>query len=150
MSLKQKMQDDLKNAMKSGDTSKRDVLRMIDSMIKNTEIEKKKREEGLSDEEVLEVLKRSLKQRKDSVEQYQKGGRQDLAEKENAEIEIISIYLPEQMKESDVELVVKKKIEEMKAQSKADMGKVMGAVMQELKGKADGDIVRKIVEKNLS
>ena len=80
--LKQKIQDDLKSAMKAGDVVKRDTLRMLDSMIKNSEIEKKKREDGLSDEEIIEVAFRAIKQRRDSISQYEAGGRKDLAEKE--------------------------------------------------------------------
>lgn len=97
MDLKEKIQEDLKEAMKSGDTLKRDVLRVLDSNIKNVEIEKGKREEGLSDEEVVGVINKSVKQHRDSVEQYKNGGREDLAEKEQKEIEILSVYLPEQI-----------------------------------------------------
>ena len=149
MSLKQKIVDDLKSAMKSGDTTKRDTLRMLDSMIKNFEIEKKKKEEGLNDEEVCQVIARAIKQRKDSASQYASGGRPELAEKENKEIEILSAYMPEQMGEDQVREEVKKIIAEVGATSKADMGKVMGAAMGKLKGKADGSTVKKIVEEEL-
>ena len=94
MSLKTQISEDLKNAMKSGDTMKRDTLRMLDAMIKNTEIEKLKKEEGLSDAEVQEVIARAVKQRRDSVAQYTAGGRPELAEKENQEIEILMDYMP--------------------------------------------------------
>lgn len=149
MSLKQNIIDDLKEAMKAGDTAKRDVLRMLDSMIKNSEIEKKKREEGLSDEEICQVIARAIKQRKDSVEQYKSGGREELAEKENKEIKILSAYMPEQMSEDQVRDEIKKVITETGATSKAEIGKVMGAAMGKLKGKADGNLVKKIVEEEL-
>ena len=82
MNLKEKITQDLKDALKSGDSFKRDTLRLLDSAIKNAEIEKKKREEGLSDEEILEVVSRAVKPRNDSIEQFEKGGRPELAEKE--------------------------------------------------------------------
>jgi len=149
MSLKTQILDDLKAAMKAGDAARRDTLRMLDSMVKNVEIEKKKRETGLSDEEVQEVVARAIKQRKDAIEQYKSGGRPELAEKENAEVEILSGYMPAQMSEEEVAEEVKKIIAETGAASKAEIGKVMGAAMGRLKGKADGTLVKKIVEENL-
>lgn len=147
--LKQKIIDDLKNAMKAGDTAKRDTLRMLDSMIKNTEIEKKKREEGLSDEEVQEVIARAIKQRKDSATQYVSGGREDLAQKENAEIEILSVYMPAQLSDEEARAEVLKIIVEVGAVSKSEIGKVMGKAMTVLKGKVDGNLVKKIAEEEL-
>ncbi|MEI6588248.1 MAG: GatB/YqeY domain-containing protein, partial [Candidatus Moraniibacteriota bacterium] len=91
--LKQTILDDLKSAMKAGDTAKRDTLRMLDSMVKNVEIEKQKRETGLTDEEVLEVIGKAVKQRRDASAQYLSGGRADLVEKENQEIEILMAYM---------------------------------------------------------
>ncbi|MDY0302351.1 MAG: GatB/YqeY domain-containing protein [Candidatus Moranbacteria bacterium] len=142
--LKEKIREDLKSAMKAGETEKRDVIRMIDSMIKNVEIEKGKREEGLNDQEVIEVLSRAVKQRKDSANQYLEGGRPELAEKEKGEIEIISAYLPEQLGEEDLKMIVDKVIE---AETEMEMGKLMGKVMAEVKGRADGNLVRQLVEK---
>jgi uncharacterized protein YqeY len=149
MSLKQKISEDLKAAMKSGDTLKRDTLRFLDSAIKNAEIEKKKREEGLNDEEIQEVIARSVKQRRDSIAQYEAGGRADLAEKEKKEMEILMAYMPTQMSEEEVKEEVKKVIAETGATSKSEMGKAMGAAMTKLKGKADGNLVKKIVEEEL-
>jgi uncharacterized protein YqeY len=149
MNLKEKITNDLKQSMKAGDIIKRDTLRMLDSMIKNTEIEKLKKEEGLTDEEVQAVIARAVKQRKDSVEQYKAGGRADLAEKESKEIEILSAYMPAQLGEDKVREVVKAVIIEMGATGKGEMGKVMGAAMGKLKGQADGNLVRKIVEEEL-
>jgi uncharacterized protein YqeY len=150
MSLKQKIQQDLKLAMKSGDTRKRDALRMLDSMIKNSEIEKKKKEDGLADGEIQEVVARAIKQRKDAAEQYAAGGRAELAEKEEKEVEILLKYMPKQMGEEEIRAVVREIISKTGASSPADMGKVMGAAMSELKSKADGQIVKKAVEEELA
>jgi uncharacterized protein len=149
MSLKEKIISDLKTAMKAGDTAKRDVLRLLDSAIKNSEIEKKKREEGLSDEEIIEVLSRAVKQRNDSIEQFEKGGRPELAEKEKAEIAIIVEYLPEQLSREDVVASVKNMIAGLGTVSSADFGKVMGQAMAALKGKADGNMVKEVVKEIL-
>ena len=150
MSIKEKIQINLKEAMKAGEAERRDVLRMLDSAIKNVEIEKKKRESGLSEEEVVEVLSRAIKQRKDSAEQYRSGGRDDLAEKEEREMEILSVYMPDQLGEEEIRVIVRETIGNVGAKSKEDIGKVMGAVMGKVKGKADGDMVKAIVEKELS
>lgn len=149
MSLKQKINQDLLLAMKAGDNLKRDVLRMLDAMIKNTEIEKLKKEEGLSDNEVQEVIARAVKQRKEAAAQYTAGNRPELAEKENKEIEILLEYLPKQMSEEEVRKVVEEIIAKVGATSKAEIGKVMGPVMGKLKGLADGNLVKKIVEEKL-
>ena len=135
--------------MKSGDTKKRDTLRLLDSAIKNAEIENKKRETGLSDEEVIEVVARGVKQRKDSVAQYEAGGRPELAENEKAEIEILSVYMPAQLAEDEIRKIVKEIISASGVTSKSEMGKVMGQAMGKLKGQADGNIVKKIVEEEL-
>jgi uncharacterized protein len=150
MSLKTQIAEDLKSSMKSGDTDKRDTLRMLDSMVKNTEIEKLKKEEGLNDAEVQEVIARAVKQRKDSVAQYNAGGRPELAEKENKEIEILMGYMPEQMSEEKIREIIKEVISASGASSKTDIGKVMGAAMGKLKGQADGNTVKKIAEELLS
>jgi hypothetical protein len=147
--LKQQLLDELKTAMKSGDTAKRDVLRMLDSMIKNVEIEKQKRETGLSDEETLEVIGKAVKQRKDAAAQYTAGGRADLAEKEQAEIAILSAYLPAQLDEATVREAVKAVIVETGATSPTNIGRVMGVSMAKLKGQADGNLVKKIAEEEL-
>lgn len=149
MSLKKQILEDLKAAMKSGDTVKRDTLRMFDSMIKNVEIEKQKREEGLSDEEVQVVAIRAIKQRRDAVEQYTAGGREDLVEKENAEIAVLLNYMPAQMSEKEAEAEAEKILANLGVTTKADIGKAMGAAMGQLKGKVDGNLVKKIVEAKL-
>lgn len=149
MSIKEKIHSDLKEAMKAGDVLRRDTLRMLDSAIKNAEIEKMKRETGLSNEEVIEVIARSVKQRKDSIAQYGSGGRTDLAEKEKKELGILMAYLPEQMEEDKIREAVKEVIAQVGASTKADIGKVMGKVMGRLKGQADGNTVKGIAEEEL-
>lgn len=148
--LKQKILDDLKSAMQSGNAEKRDILRMLTSAIKDEEIKKKKRDEGLSDEEVIEVVGRSIKQRKDSIEEYQKGGREDLADQEKKELEVLNEYLPEQLGEEEIRKEIKSIIAETGASSRSDFGRVMGVAMNKLKGKTSGDIVKKIVEEELN
>jgi uncharacterized protein YqeY len=150
MSLKQTILLDMKTAMKEGNALKRDALRMLDSMIKNTEIEKMKKETGLTDEEIVEVISRAIKQRKDSAAQFEAGGRPELAEKEKNEIEVLSVYMPAQLGEDEIRKVVKEVILATSAASKSEMGKVMGQAMGKLKGQADGNIVKKIVEEELS
>lgn len=150
MTLKEKIISDLKEAMKAGDTKKRDTLRLLDSAVKNTEIEKKKRETGLSDEEVLEVISRAVKQRQDSIKQFEEGGRPELAEGEKEELAILMPYLPEQLSEEKIRQVVEETIFQVEAKSSADLGKVMGSVMGKLKGRADGNLVRIIANEILS
>lgn len=150
MTLKEKIFSDMKEAMKAGDAAKRDTLRMLDAMIKNTEIEKMKKEEGLTDAEVQVVIGRAVKQRKDAAAQYAAGGRPELAAKEQKEIEILMGYMPEQASEEKIREIVQAVITQSGAASKADIGKVMGAAMGKLKDQADGNIVKKIVEEALA
>jgi uncharacterized protein len=150
MSIKQKILTDLKEAMKSGETIKRDTLRMVDSMVKNVEIEKKKRDLGLDDNEVREVIAKAIKQRRDSIEQYQSGGREELAQKEQAEVEILLEYMPKQLSQEEIKKIVLEEIKNCNASSKSEIGKVMGAVMTKLKGKADGKDIKNVVEQLLS
>ena len=149
MTLREQIIADLKSAMRSGDTSRRDTLRMLDSAIKNAEIEKRKRETGLSEEEILEVVSRSVKQRIDSIKQFEQGGRPELAERERVELEVLKGYLPEQLSEGEILAVIQQVISRVGAVSDSDMGKIMGAVMAEVKGRADGNVVRELVAKKL-
>jgi uncharacterized protein YqeY len=150
MAIKEKILSDLKESLKSGDNLRRDTLRLLSGAIKNTEIEKKKKEEGLNDEKILEVIRKSMKQRKDSIEQYEKGNRQDLADKEKGELEILSSYLPEQMSEEKIREEIKKIISEAGVVSQKDFGKIMGIAMKKLGSQTEGNIVKKIVEEELS
>ena len=145
--LEKKIKEDLVIALKSKEELKMSVLRMLLADIKNLSIEKK---EDLNDDEVLTALKSAVKKRKDSIESYQAGGRDELARKEEDEIKILEEYLPEQMSEEEVIEIVKGVVNNMGEVSQADFGKVMGAAMSKLKGQADGNIVSKIVKENLS
>ena len=149
MTLREQIIADLKDAMRSGNTSKRDTLRMLDSSIKNFEIAKRKRETGLDEEEVLDVISRSVKQHIDSIKQFEEGGRPELAEQEKVELEILQSYLPEQMSQEEVMVVVEQVVDRLGATSMGEMGKVMGSVMAELRGRVDGNIVRELVTKKL-
>lgn len=148
--LHQQIEAELKSALKSGEKEKTGVLRFLISAIKNHQIEiKAKGEEYLKDEEVIAVIRRQVKQRKDSIAEYEKGGRQELADKEKAELDILENYLPAQADEAKIREVVKTKIAELGITDKAGFGKLMGAAMAELKGQADGDAVKKVVEEEL-
>lgn len=150
MTLKQSIHEDMKFAMKSGDTFKRDVLRFLESAIGKEEVDKNKRDAGLADDEVVQIVVRSIKQRRDSAQQYRQGGRNELAEKEESEIAFLQAYLPQQASPEEITLAVDQAINQTGAKTKNDMGKVMGIVMQRLRGKVDGDIVRAAVESKLS
>lgn len=128
-----------------------ETLRLVLSAIKNKEIEKRGKTGSaeLSEEEVIEVVTREVKKRKEAVELYEKGNRQDLAEKEKAELKIIEVYLPPQMGEDEIRDIVKKKIEELGNPPASDFGKTMGVVMKDLKGKADAQVVTKILKELL-
>ena len=145
--LKENLEKDLIEAMKQHDDEKTSVLRMIKSVLQNKEIEKK---QDLEDADVLTLIQSQIKSRRDSIEMYKKGDREDLAQKEQKEIDILTPYLPEQMSEEDVRSEVKSAITQTGANQISDMGKVMGAVLGKLKGKADGSMISKIVKEELS
>ena len=142
--LKEKLSQDLKDAMKEGKTLKRDVLRMLTSAIKNREIEKRSE---LADEQILEVIASEVKKRKDSVVQFLAGNRKDLADKEESEIAVLIDYLPEQMSEDELKQIIKESITGLDINS---IGIAMKTVMAKVKGKADGNIVSKLVKDALS
>jgi uncharacterized protein YqeY len=144
--LREQLDDDLKSAMKSRDALRLSVLRMLKSAARYTEIEKG---ETLSDDDVLQVVARECKRRRESIEQFEKGNRPDLVAQEKAELEILSGYLPEQLDETEVIGIAREVISELHAASKADKGKVMGALMQKVRGKADGRLVNRIVDELL-
>lgn len=145
MKLHEQIHADLIAAMKSGDTLRRDVLRMCEGAMKNDAIDQKKEVAALSEEECIAVVKRLVKQRKDSASQYKDGGRADLALKEEAEIEVLAAYLPEKISDEKIRSVVEAVVEKSGATSASDMGKVMGPAMKELGDGADGNDVRRIV-----
>ena len=151
MSLHQQITDDLKIAMKAANEFEVGTLRMLSAALHNKEIEKKGKglEAVLSDEEVIEVLTREAKKRKEAAELYVKGNRNDLAEKETKELEFIKKYLPEQMSQEEIEKIVKAALEKTGAREVKEFGKVMAEAMKDLKGKADASVVSEIVKKLL-
>lgn len=151
MNINQKIREEIKESMKSGDKVRLSVLRGLVAGFTNELVAKKRKpDEEIGDELALEVIKRQAKQRKDSIEQFKKGGRDDLVKEEEAELKVLEEYLPEQMSEEEVRDIAEKKKTELGVSEKADMGKLMGALMQELKGRADGGVVKKIVDEILS
>jgi uncharacterized protein len=147
MILKEKINEDLKAAMKSGDKLKLETVRSIRALI--LEFEKSGTGKELNAEEELKLLSSAAKKRKDSIEQYRNAGREDLASKEEAELKIIQEYLPKQLSEEEIISIIKNVAESTGAKSKEDFPKLMPMVMKELKGKADGKIVKANVEKFL-
>ncbi len=140
------IKSDLQEAMKDRDNDKVATLRMLVSSLNNAEIDKGRE---LNDDEVVEVLSKEAKQRRESIEAYRDGGREELAEQEEAELELIQQYLPEPFSDEEVEAFVEDVIEETGAETMQDMGRVMGRVMPELKGRYDGSKAREIVEDKL-
>lgn len=150
MGLKARIKKDLTDALYAKDTLRISTLRMALAAVVNKEIELIKKEEGLSDDEVVQVLGSEMKKRKDAEAQYEKGGRQDLAQKEKGEWEILTVYMPEALPEEAVRKIVARAIQKIGATSPADFGKVMGAVMPEVRGKADGEVVSRMVKEILA
>lgn len=148
MSLKDKINQDIKNAMRSGDKLKLETIRSIRALI--LEFEKSGVGREPTEEDEIKMLSTAVKKRKDSIEQFRKAGREELAQKEEKELDIILSYLPKQLTEEEISSEVKRLAEEIGAKSKQDFPKLMPLVMKELKGKADGKIVKSIVEKFLS
>jgi len=146
MTLKEQIQADFKEAFKAREMERKNTLSTLISEIKNKEIEVGEREKGLSDEGVLAVIQTAVKRHKDSIEQFKAGGREDLVANEEAELTILEKYLPAQINDEDLQAEVKQILEEIGVQTKADLGKAMGATMARLKGKADGNRVKKMVE----
>jgi hypothetical protein len=146
LSIKDRLKTDLVTAMKARDELKVSTLRLVSSSIKNREIDERKE---LDDEGVLAVLTTAAKQRRDSIDQFEKGGRQDLADKEKAELVIIQEYLPQQLSKEEVAAFIKEAIAETGAAGAKDMGKVMKALMPKVKGKADGKLVNELVKEIL-
>ncbi|SRR6266498_280680 len=161
--LKDKLQDELKTSLKSGDSVRRLTLGMVLAAVKNKELEKRNKlsktgvapdqlesQSVLNDDEVLEVVASEVKKRKESIETYTKGDRPELAEKEQTELQILMELMPQQLSEEEVRAEVKKTIAAVKPQGVKDMGKVIGQVMPHLKGRADGQTVSRIVKEELS
>ena len=147
-SLRERLRDDLKTAMRARDAVRRDTIRLVEAAVKNAEIEKRGAE--LSDQDVQAILQRQVKQRQDSIEQYEQADRSDLADIERAEIAVIEAYLPQQMSREQIETAARAAIDQLGATGPSDRGKVMGRLMSELRGKADGATVNAVVSDLLS
>ena len=143
MSLLDTINQDLKTAMKSGDEVGKRTLRGLKAAI--TRAEKDNSNQPLSDDQILAVLQKQAKQRRDSIEAYQQAGRTDLVEEEQAELAVIERYLPQQMSEDEIRAAARAVIDEVGAAGPRDMGKVMGKLMPQLRGKADGRLVNQVV-----
>jgi len=166
--MKDKLKQDLKESMLAKDELRTSVLRLLLSALSYMEIQKgtelwqkasspaseADRRDGAgyeaTDEDVISTIQKEVKQRKDSIEQYKNAGRTELADKEEKELEILNKYLPEQMNEEEITKIVKETIVQTGATSMADIGKIMGALMPKIKGKADGNLVNQIVRKELA
>ena len=147
MSLKDRIQEELKEAMRQHDTTRAGVLRLLKAAIRNAEID---RQHDLDDQEVLAVLGKEVKQRRDSIESYRQGGRGDLAAVEESELEILAAYLPRQLSEDEVREAVAQAIAELGAQGPGDLGRVMKHLMAQLRGQADGRLVNTLVREALT
>ena len=146
MSLQQRLDDDLKGAIKSSDKLKTSVLRMLKAAIKNKQVEKNRE---LSEEEVISVISTLSKQRRESIELFSKGGREDLADKEKQELLILQAYLPSQLTPDQLDRLIVETIQESSAEGVKDMGKVMRLLMPRIKGAADGKLVNQRVKELL-
>lgn len=146
MGLRERIDADLKEALKSGAKEKVSTLRMLNAALKNKQIDKRR---PLTEEEVVETVRSLIKQRKDSIEQFARGGRQDLVDKETAEAAVLEVYLPPQLSRQEVEAMVRDAVAQTGAQGPKDMGKVMKALMPMLAGRADGKLVSELVKNAL-
>ena len=145
--LKEKLNNDLKQAMKSGDTLRRSVLRLVLSAVKNAEIA---RQAALEDSDILGIIAKEARQRQESIEAFKQGNRQDLLDKEEAEMVVLQEYLPQQITRDEIVAEARRIIEEVGAQGPGDKGKVMPKLIAELKGKADGREINAVVTELLS
>jgi uncharacterized protein len=143
MGLRDKIEADTKDALKSGAKDKVSTLRMLNAALKNKQIDKRR---PLTEEEVLETVRSLIKQRRDSIEQFAKGNRQDLVDKETAEITVLEAYLPAQVSREELEVMVRDAIVQTGAQGAKDMGKVMKALIPMVGGRADGKLVSELVK----
>ncbi len=143
MSLEERIENEFKAALKQKDKIKLSTLRMLKADIINIKLDQNKK--ALKDEEIVKIIQRQVKQHKDSIEQFEKGKRQDLVEKEKKELDILLNYMPEQLSEEELKKIIADTIKELEATGKGEMGKVMKLVMERVKGRADGKKVSQIV-----
>ena len=147
MSLAEQLQSDLNDAMRAGDTNRRDTIRLALSAARNARIAAGKE---LEDSDMLAVLTKEAKQRQESIEEFRKAGRQDLVDKESAELAVLEGYLPEQLSREDIVEVAQRMVGETGASGMKDIGKVMPVLMKELRGRADGKVVNEVVRELLT
>jgi len=147
MSLKDALMQDLKTAMKEKDTLKKSVITLVRAAIKQFEVDTRTE---MDDEGILDIMTKQLKQKRDAIEEFRKGNREDLVEEAENEIEILLSYLPKQLSEEEIRAIVKDTVSELGANGPKDMGKVMSALMPKVKGKADGKIVSRVVKESLN
>ena len=147
MELKARLTEDLKSALRSGDKLRTSVIRLLTALIKNREVEKRG---PLTDAEVIQAVSASCKQRQEAIEQYRQGGRQDLVDKETAELAILQSYLPAALSPDELQTLVREAIRDSQAASPREMGKVMALLMPKVTGRADGKIVSDLVREMLS
>ena len=145
--MKARLAEEYRAALRSGDKLKVSVIRLLTALIKNREVEKRS---SLTDAEVMQAISSSCKQRQDSIEQYRQGGRQDLVDKETAELHILQSYLPQPFTAEELEELVRAAIQEAQAASPKEMGKVMTLLMPRVTGRADGKVVSTLVREMLS
>ncbi|GAA3646920.1 GatB/YqeY domain-containing protein [Asaccharospora irregularis] len=146
MSLKAKLQEDLKSSMKNKDTVKKSVVTLIRASIKQHEVDNRVE---LDDDAIIDIISKQLKQRRDALDEFKKADREDLVSETEAEIEVLKEYLPQQLSEEELNQIVKDTISEVEATSMKDMGKIMSAIKPKIKGRADGKLVNELVKKNL-
>lgn len=146
MSLKQKLQEDLKSSMKNKDAIKKSVITLIRASIKQYEVDNRVE---LGDDEIVDLIAKQLKQTRDSYEEFVKAGREDLVSNAEAEMEVLKEYLPQQLSEEELNKIVISTISEVGATSIKDMKKIMTSVIPKVKGRADGKLINELVKKNL-
>lgn len=146
MSLKEKLMEDFKTSMKNKDTLRKNTITMVRASIKQREVDERIE---LTDEDIIDIIAKQVKEKRDVIEDFAKGGREDLVQQTNKEMEILLEYLPEQLSEDEIEKIVKDVIDEVNAKSMKDIGIIMKNVMPKVKGKADGGMVSKIAKKLL-
>ena len=147
MTLKSRINDDLKAAMRSGDARRRDALRLLLAAVKQREVDERKE---LGEADVVGVIERMIKQRRESIVQFEKGRRQDLVDKEAAELSILQSYMPKPLTSEELQVLVLEAIREVQATSPKEMGKVMAILMPRVTGRADGKVVNTLVREALS
>lgn len=146
MNLIEKIEAELKTAMKNGDTLRAETLKMLKS---DLTYEKAKTGKDLGEHQILEVLSRAAKRRREAISEFKKGNRPDLAEKEAKELAIVEEFLPAQMSEEEIAAAIEAKLAAMGSYTQKDAGRIMGELMKELKGKADGTVVKNLLTKRL-